>query len=215
MDEQNTQKAADDDVLKLSFSQLLACTYDGDATAAEHLMRRLLPGLQAIIRRRVNPQDVEDVLQDTLTDLLRAVQKRQCQDLEAFPAFARTIALRHCAGCIKNLVKRRLKGACLPCEDLSVLPSARPDAEQLCSQEQRVRLAAAALSRLSPRDREVLRRFYFEEQEAEQICSEMNLSATQFRLTKSRAKQKVGEVGRSMQAMRSGGIHHNALARCA
>jgi DNA-directed RNA polymerase specialized sigma24 family protein len=49
---------------------------------------------------------------------------------------------------------------------------------------------------LSARDREVLTRFYLHEQSQEQICREMNLTGTQFRLMKSRAKARFGELGR-------------------
>jgi RNA polymerase sigma-70 factor (ECF subfamily) len=49
---------------------------------------------------------------------------------------------------------------------------------------------------LSDRDREILTRFYLDEQTQEQICGEMNLTETQFRLLKSRAKARFGELGR-------------------
>jgi DNA-directed RNA polymerase specialized sigma subunit len=43
------------------------------------------------------------------------------------------------------------------------------------------------LRRLKKRDREILERFYLREQNAQQICAEMRLTETQFRLFKSRA----------------------------
>ena len=49
---------------------------------------------------------------------------------------------------------------------------------------------------ISARDREILTRFYLYEQTQEQICAEMNLSETQFRLLKSRAKARFGELGK-------------------
>ena len=49
---------------------------------------------------------------------------------------------------------------------------------------------------LSERDRDILIRFYLKEQPQEQICKEMALTETQFRLLKSRAKAKFGEIGR-------------------
>jgi DNA-directed RNA polymerase specialized sigma24 family protein len=45
-----------------------------------------------------------------------------------------------------------------------------------------------ALRELTPKDREVLERFYMREQSKRQICRELNLTETQFRLLKSRAK---------------------------
>jgi hypothetical protein len=43
------------------------------------------------------------------------------------------------------------------------------------------------LRAMSPRDREILRRFYLDEQTEEQICSEMELAPSQLKLLKSRA----------------------------
>ena len=52
------------------------------------------------------------------------------------------------------------------------------------------------LKGLSSRDREILTRFYLQEESQEQICREMKLTDTQFRLLKSRAKARFGEMGR-------------------
>jgi RNA polymerase sigma-70 factor (ECF subfamily) len=52
------------------------------------------------------------------------------------------------------------------------------------------------LAKLSERDREILTRFYLHEESQEQICGEMNLTETQFRLLKSRAKARFGEIGK-------------------
>jgi len=42
--------------------------------------------------------------------------------------------------------------------------------------------------------RDILVRFYLKEQSQEQICREMSLTETQFRLRKSRAKEKFNKV---------------------
>jgi RNA polymerase sigma-70 factor, ECF subfamily len=48
---------------------------------------------------------------------------------------------------------------------------------------------------MAPRCREILERFYLREQRREQICREMSLTETQFRLLKSRAKARLGDRG--------------------
>jgi DNA-directed RNA polymerase specialized sigma24 family protein len=58
----------------------------------------------------------------------------------------------------------------------------------------------SALDALSQRDREILVRFYLKEQPQEKICEEMDLTETQFRLLKSRAKAKFGEIGKKKLA---------------
>ena len=63
-------------------------------------------------------------------------------------------------------------------------------------------MADAVLRSISVRDREILTRFYLMEETQEEICEEMNLSDTQFRLLKSRAKARFGELGRKRLARR-------------
>jgi DNA-directed RNA polymerase specialized sigma24 family protein len=52
------------------------------------------------------------------------------------------------------------------------------------------------LQAIPRRDREILTRFYLKEQTQEEICEEMKLTETQFRLLKSRAKSRFGALGR-------------------
>ena len=61
---------------------------------------------------------------------------------------------------------------------------------------QKVEVMLEVLREMSPRDREVLTRFYLREQSQEQICRDMRLTDTQFRLLKSRAKARFGEIGK-------------------
>ena len=61
---------------------------------------------------------------------------------------------------------------------------------------QRTELIEKVLSELADRDWEVLTRFYLHEQSQEQICAEMGLTETQFRLLKSRAQARFGEWGK-------------------
>jgi RNA polymerase sigma factor (sigma-70 family) len=68
--------------------------------------------------------------------------------------------------------------------------------EQEAIIKEKAELMQSALQALSQRDRDILVRFYLREQTQEQICEEMRLTETQFRLLKSRAKAKFGEIGR-------------------
>ena len=67
--------------------------------------------------------------------------------------------------------------------------------------------ARPVLDRLGEKDREILTRFFVQAQSQDQICAEMSLTETQFRLLKSRAKERFGQVGRrdlSQQQPQSG-----------
>jgi RNA polymerase sigma-70 factor, ECF subfamily len=60
------------------------------------------------------------------------------------------------------------------------------------------------LRSLPERDREVLTRFYLYDQTPEQICTDLRLTETQFRLTKSRAKSRYTELVRRRFSLRNG-----------
>jgi RNA polymerase sigma factor (sigma-70 family) len=68
--------------------------------------------------------------------------------------------------------------------------------EQSLASRENVALMSRVLESLSRRDREILVRFYLQEESQDQICREMELTETQFRLLKSRAKARFGELGK-------------------
>jgi len=72
--------------------------------------------------------------------------------------------------------------------------------EPIAIEREHEELAMKMLRRISKRDREILVRFYLEDQSQSQICREMQLTETQFRLIKSRAKARFGELGRQRLA---------------
>jgi DNA-directed RNA polymerase specialized sigma24 family protein len=77
------------------------------------------------------------------------------------------------------------------------ISDSRPDPERSAIERQNAQLALRVLNGVSKRDREVLIRFYLKEQTAPEICRDMELTETQFRLIKSRAKARFGELGKS------------------
>jgi len=72
----------------------------------------------------------------------------------------------------------------------------RGNPEEAAIFRQRLELIRQVLDELPGRDREILTRFYIEEQGQDKICAEMGLTETQFRLLKSRAKARFGELGK-------------------
>jgi RNA polymerase sigma-70 factor (ECF subfamily) len=72
----------------------------------------------------------------------------------------------------------------------------RLNPEQNMVFEQKVALMQETLRQLSDRYREILTRFYLHEETQGKICQEMYLTEIQFRLLKSRAKARFGELGK-------------------
>jgi len=108
--------------------------------------------------------------------------------------FVRTIVRRQVAAHIDQVVHSRREELNI---DVGVrVADRRRNPEQAAAFHQKIKFMLEVLSNLSERDREILTRFYLHEETQEQICDEMELSETQFRLLKSRAKARFGEIGK-------------------
>jgi RNA polymerase sigma factor (sigma-70 family) len=108
--------------------------------------------------------------------------------------FVRTVVRRQVAASIDQAVHKRREQVEL--DNNLTLTDVSGNPEERAMTEQRVNLMEDILRSVSRRDREILTRFYLHEQSQEQICIEMSLTETQFRLLKSRAKARFGEIGK-------------------
>jgi RNA polymerase sigma factor (sigma-70 family) len=165
----------------------------GDPGAMEVLYGTLIRGLRAQLNRQLPADLVEDRAHNVFLVAVKAIRSGQLRDPARLPAFVRTVAQRQVADAIRGMSRTRL----IELDSSQVpLPDFRDDPEQELAQQQKLSCLRSALTSLSPRDREILTRFYLDEQDAERICREMNLTATQFRLFKSRAKGRLTEAAR-------------------
>jgi RNA polymerase sigma-70 factor (ECF subfamily) len=130
---------------------------------------------------------------------VKSIQAGGLDEPERLPGFIRTIVSRQIALRIGNQIAARERKE-LPLEDQA---SGRTDfrdfdarsPEKQAIDAQHVGVMRQMLNDLEPREREILSRFYIDEQPKEQIMREMGLNDTQFRLFKSRTKQKfIGQV---------------------
>jgi len=168
----------------------------GDDSAAEELYVRLSTGLRILIARQLGTQDVHDRIHDVFIAVLTAIRAGRLREPESLVGFALAVMRRHIAGCIRELSKRREQdsGATSP----DCIAAGHHSPEDLLLSQERTEIAYRALKRLRPRDREILTRFYLLHQTEGQICEELQLTFTQFRLAKSRAKAAFGEIGGRM-----------------
>jgi len=113
----------------------------------------------------------------------------------------RTIVRRQVAAHIETAVRSRRCHR--PIEQLLSLSDHSPDPERCVIARESHDVAMRVLNGLPQRDRDVLIRFYLREQTAEEICTELGLTETQFRLIKSRAKARYGKLGQRRMARRS------------
>mgnify|MGYP001616804857 CR=1 FL=1 len=129
--------------------------------------------------------DVEDVVQETLLRALNALREHKVHKPENLGAFL--------SGVCNNVIleyQRRVWREGLPEPTAEQGPVVAPEAEALELHEQ----IATTLAQLSPRDGELLRAFYLQERDKDEICRDTGLSDTQFRVALFRAKERFRKI---------------------
>jgi RNA polymerase sigma-70 factor (ECF subfamily) len=165
-----------------------------DQSAVEELYRVFARGIRYYLCRQLGPQDLDDRVHDCFLVVIQAIKKGDIREPERLMGFVRTIVRRQIAGYIEGMVEVRKKQVDI--EFGSIIPDEKLNPERKAMSRQEEEIAVKVLRTISSRDREILTRFYLHEQSQEQICREMSLTETQFRLMKSRAKAKFGELGK-------------------
>jgi RNA polymerase sigma-70 factor (ECF subfamily) len=180
------------DTETLCWPAVVARVKSGDPTGVEDLYAALTKLAGANLLRVVGPQCCQDSLHEIIVIVLEAIQNSELREPERLLGFMRTVARRHMVAHIRGAIHQRERFV-MDSDKLAV-SSASPEA--LAAYRERIGGVKTALQQLSSRDQEIIDRFYFREQDREQICAEMRLSDTQFRLYKSRALAKCSRLAR-------------------
>lgn len=160
----------------------------------EELYQLFSRGIRFYLCRQLGPQELDDKVHDTFVVVVQAIRRGELREPERLMGFVRTIVRRQVAAHIDRVVHNRREQA--EFDSTVRVPDPHGNPEEAAIFRQRIGLIRQVLGELSERDREILTRFYIDEQSQERICSEMGLTETQFRLLKSRAKARFGELGK-------------------
>ncbi|MEO8662311.1 MAG: sigma-70 family RNA polymerase sigma factor [Bryobacteraceae bacterium] len=173
---------------------LVARIRDGNDSGMEELYRLFSRGIRFYLCRRLGPQELDDKVHDTFLIVVQAIQRGDLREPERLMGFVRTVVRRQVAAHIDQAVQNRREQTDI--EFGARVADIRRNPEETAIRKERAELMAKILGSISTRDREILTRFYLREQSQEQICEEMALTETQFRLLKSRAKARFGNAGK-------------------
>jgi len=160
----------------------------------EELYRIFSRGIRFLLYRQFGPQDLDDKVHDVFLVIAQSIQRGDVRDPDRLMGYIRTVVRRQISAHIQTAIDRRRNYAEL--DLIAPLRDRRPNPEAWMLNQQRIEIARRMLNSIPQRDREVLIRFYLREQPATQICHDMHLTQTQFRLIKSRAKARFGALGR-------------------
>jgi RNA polymerase sigma-70 factor, ECF subfamily len=186
----------------LSWSYLVEQVRAGEPGGLEELYRIFSKGIRFHLCRHLGPQDLDDKMHDVFLIITQSIQRGELREPERLMGYVRTIVRRQVAAHIDHAVQARRNYTELDSE--AVLSDHHPDPERRAIERENNQLAMRILNSIPKRDREVLVRFYLLEQAPGQICREMDFTETQFRLIKSRAKARFGELGRARLSRREG-----------
>jgi len=166
----------------------------GNSIGMEELYGIFSRGVRYYLCRQLGLQELDDKVHDTFLIVVQAIQKGELRDANRLMGFVRTVVRRQVAAHIDDAVHSRRER--VEIEPGAILTDHRENPEQIAMGGERLDIMEQALREISRRDCEILTRFYLDGQPQEQVCREMGLSETQFRLLKSRAKARFGALGR-------------------
>ena len=157
-------------------------------------MSALYSWIQRIVRVRISGPDLvqaaEDLCHETFIIAVEAIRADRLRNDVCLIAYINSIARNRVANTIERLVRDRNT---VQVEEAAQIHQAHNSENPEIATEARERLGytMSLLRGLSARDYEILYRFYVMEQSAEVIQEAVGLTATQFRLAKSRARARI------------------------
>ena len=161
----------------------------GDSRGEELLYSNFCRGLR-FLANRYCPEYADDCTHDTILTVCRQIKAGQLKTSAALPGYLNIVLKR--AAWNKKLESERHGGNSDVFDTVvQTRPDDRNDPERLLEVQERAKILREGLKSLKPREQEILTRFYLKGESQEVICREMNLTETQFRLHKSRSKQKL------------------------
>jgi RNA polymerase sigma factor (sigma-70 family) len=174
----------------------------GDPAAVEELYEIFAKGIRFLLWRRLGQQDLDDRVHDIFLMVVQSIQRGELREPERLMGYVRTVVRRQTAGYIEGAMTTRRRQIAI--DGTAPIRDRAPSPERRAIEEENSAVAMRVLRSLPQRDRDVLIRFYLHEQPADQICAEMGITETQFRLIKSRAKSRYSELLRRRFAQQPG-----------
>ncbi|MBM3737417.1 MAG: sigma-70 family RNA polymerase sigma factor [Acidobacteria bacterium] len=172
----------------------------GDPAGLESLYRYFSRGVRYSFYRQCGRQELEDKVHDTFLIVVQAIMSGEVRVPGRLVGYIRTVVRRQIASHVNIATSGKRDDVDVEPEE-SILDYHR-DPEQAAIRDEQVGIIIEMLAGISDRDREILTRFYIDEDPTDVICNDMGLTRNQFRLLKSRAKARFCEIGRHRLGIR-------------
>lgn len=162
----------------------------GDRSAEAEFVSKYQRGVRALVRRHCRPGEilVEDLTQDVLFSVIERLRAGAIHDARSLPAYVQATVIYSTSA---EYRRRRPADGSAELDDLPALddPVQRTSASQLKTAIRRL-LAELPVAR----DRELLSRFYLDEEDKETVCSALAIDAAHFHRVIFRARERFREL---------------------
>ena len=165
---------------------LIARIASGDRRAEAEFVRQFERGVRVLVRRHCRPADpiVDDLVQDVLSGVLERLRAGAIHDAAALPAYVQSAVVYATSAEYRRRRPMQPESAIEQLTDPEN-PGSRLDAVQLA------RLLRNLLAEMTvPRDREILRRFYLEEEDKDSVCRALAIDPGHFHRVMFRARER-------------------------
>ncbi len=169
-----------------SGDDLVARIAAGDRGAENEFVQKYAHGVRVLVRRRCRPGDpiVDDLAQEVLARVLARLRAGAIRDIVALPAYIQT-TIAHAAS-----AEYRSRRACEPIEAIEHLADTGSPPQQLGADQLHQTLHTLLAELPVERDRELLRRFYLDEQAKEDVCRQLGIDPAHFHRVVFRARER-------------------------
>ena len=159
----------------------------GDSATEDHFARYFgdLIRIKASVRLR-SPQLADDIRQETLMRVLRSARKGSIELPERLGAYVSMV----CNHVILEAFRRDKRLSPLP-DDAGEISSGQASVEGALIQDQRIAVVKRALGELAPKDRELLKRIFLDEDDKDEVCQEFNVNRDYLRVLLHRARGRL------------------------
>jgi RNA polymerase sigma-70 factor, ECF subfamily len=161
----------------------------GDPRGEELLYSTFSRGLRFLAAKHC-PEYADDCAHDAILTVTRQIRQGQLKTPAALPGYL-NIVLKRTAWNKKMEAERLGANDEVFTTVVQTHSDDRNNPQRLLEIQERAQILREGLASLKPQEREILTRFYLKGQRPEEICEAMGLTDTQFRLNKSRSKQKL------------------------
>jgi RNA polymerase sigma-70 factor (ECF subfamily) len=160
---------------------------DGDPAVEQHFFAYFEPFLHMMLRSRsTQPEQVEDITQETFTRVLVQLRKDGIRQPERFGAFV-------CMTC-KNVLRERYRSTLKdgnPLDDSHYeIPDKAIDLDRVVASKELMVQVREIMKELSARDAAILRAIFWEEKDKDEVCREFDIDRNYLRVCFLRAKDK-------------------------